>query len=342
MKRNIPCFIRRHRLLQRLRVQIEVSLLLRLHSRGLLGGGFDAATPTSTVGKVVFISNQDVGKLCLGKIGTQSRFCIAPKVDGENHCGVGAHGKFKIEGIKGNHYYPPGGINRGKPTARIEPTVARDKIPESMMGKFLSSEERSDWAHVIIDAAVPEPEPFNIDPGANSVDGGASRISTSEYVDYHTPGSKASVDINEGGEENGTDNWSAISSLHEEEFDAEFNINHFNIEGEVIPKSEGDDKSWVPITSNHDEKLSQLGHGLSRVGKHIPKLVRKLDSAYKPAISTLHDMLRKMQSDSTSLEDAIYRTEQAQANVQATLGDLSDVLRIMDHWEMRLVSSSTV
>ena len=40
------------------------------------GGGVGAETPSSTFGKVVFISNEDVNLLCCGKIGAQSRFCI--------------------------------------------------------------------------------------------------------------------------------------------------------------------------------------------------------------------------------------------------------------------------
>ena len=47
------------------------------------GGGVSSETPTSTFGKVVFISNEEVESICCGRIGAQSRFCIEKKLDGE-------------------------------------------------------------------------------------------------------------------------------------------------------------------------------------------------------------------------------------------------------------------
>ena len=79
---------------------------------GVFGGGRGGVgaetTPTSTFGKVVFISKEDLGHVCCGKIGTSSRFCIEPKLEGEEHCGVPSHARAKMAGIEGDSFYPPG------------------------------------------------------------------------------------------------------------------------------------------------------------------------------------------------------------------------------------------
>jgi len=159
------------------------------------GGGVSSETPTSTFGKVVFISNEELESICCGRIGVQSRFCIEKKLDGQEHCGTSIHARNKATEIVGNSYYPPGGSYRGGMTARIEPSVDRDNIPPAMMSIFNSGEERSDWPHVIIDAAIPEPAPMDINPSDMSI-GAASRLSGEG--NFHTPGtgSRAGEDMN--------------------------------------------------------------------------------------------------------------------------------------------------
>ena len=127
-----------------------------------------------------------------------------------------------MDGIVGNCYYPPGGAYRGRNTARIDPSVDRDKIPPSMMEIFESGEERSDWSHVIIDASIPNPPVVDIESGDMSI-GAGSKVSTTDG-NFHTPGtgSRAGEEINNVKEDE--DEWSAISTLGGDEFAPSFNL----------------------------------------------------------------------------------------------------------------------
>ena len=113
----------------------------------------------------------------------------------EEHCCVNIHDRNKASRILGNSYYPPGGSYRGGMTARIEPSVDRDKTPPAMLSIFESGEDRSDWPHVIIDAAISESTPMDINPSDMSISA-ASRLSTDG--NFHTPGtgSRVGEDIN--------------------------------------------------------------------------------------------------------------------------------------------------
>ena len=289
------------------------------------GGGVGVETPSSTFGKVVFISNEELDLICCGKIGAQSRFCIERKLDGEEHCGTQIHGRNKAEGIVGNCYYPPGGLYRGGNTARIDPSVDRDKIPPNMMEIFESGEERSDWPHVIIDAAIPSPPILDIGSGNVSISAD-SRVSTTDG-NFHTPGSgsRAGGDMNsERG--NDEDDWADISTLGGDDFAPSFNMTR-----DIITKSEPttedeDAKSWTAVTAKHSDKIVKLGFGLSAVmGKQIPRIVQKLDASYKPTLKSVVGKVEKLQTKTRELSESIASLEV----LPTVLGDLSELVN--DH-----------
>ena len=286
------------------------------------GGGVGAETPSSTFGKVVFISNEDISLLCFGKIGAQSRFCIERKLDGEEHCGTNIHARNKMDGIVGNRYYPPGGAYRGRNTARIDPSVDRDKIPPSMMEIFESGEERSDWSHIIIDASIPNPPVLDAESGDISI-GAGSKVSTTDG-NFHTPGtgSRAGEEIDNVKEEE--DEWSAISTLGGDEFAPAFNLT-MDIMAKPEPDSEGDDKSWTPAIKNHSDKIVKLGFGLSAVGRQIPRIVQKLDASYKPTLSGVVEKVDKLQAKTRELSKSVVELEV----LPTVLGNLSEL--VSDH-----------
>lgn len=63
-----------------------------------LGGveGDEGETPrSSTPVAICFISPTNRNTLCLGKIGKNDKFCLAPLGENLNHCGIVAHGRHK-------------------------------------------------------------------------------------------------------------------------------------------------------------------------------------------------------------------------------------------------------
>ena len=222
----------------------------------------------------------------------------------------------------GNCYYPPGGAYRGRNTARIDPSVDRDKIPPSMMEIFESGEERSDWSHVIIDASIPNPPVVDIESGDMSI-GAGSKVSTTDG-NFHTPGtgSRAGEEINNVKEDE--DEWSAISTLGGDEFAPSFNLT-MDIMAKPEPDSEGDDKSWTPAIKNHSEKIVKLGFGLSAVGRQIPRIVQKLDASYKPTLSGVVEKVDKLQAKTRELSKSVVELEV----LPTVLGDLSEL--VSDH-----------
>ena len=258
-------------------------------------------TPSSTFGKVIFISERDLGFLCLGKIGGSSRFCIEERVDGENHCGKSTHGKRKMDVIV-EAYYGPGGMVHQCRTARIEPMVLKAQLPPDMVDIFENPVERSDWNSVIIDAAIPDPklEPFNPD--------GSIGASSNARSIYATPASRASSGAESVGsyrkdtmyanvdrgtkEEKFSDGWASVSSLGEANYAQGFSVLEFEQPADAQLKTEDDDKSWTPASREHETKLFKLGLAVSRVGNLVPRIVAKVDKTYKPNLQALHrDML---------------------------------------------------
>lgn len=186
-----------------------------------------------------------------------------------------------------------------------------------MLSIFESGEDRSDWPHVIIDAAIPEPAPMDINPSDMSI-GAASRLST--YGNFHTPGtgSRAGEDINnEKGDDE--DEWSAISTLGGEDFAPSFNIAR-DIMAKPEPTTEDKDaKSWTPVTNNHSDKIVKLGFGLTTVGKQIPRIVQKLDASYKPTLTSVVGKVEKLQAKMRELSESVTSLEV----LPMVLGDLS-------------------
>lgn len=103
----------------------------------LFGGGFASGAQRqvhSAPGKLqpgllkaIHITPSNVNNLCLGfvgasKVGVHARFCVARKLKGENHCGVGSHGSIKSKmAVGGATFWLPGGSILEKATARTSP-----------------------------------------------------------------------------------------------------------------------------------------------------------------------------------------------------------------------------
>ncbi len=105
----------------------------------------------------VLITEESKSLLCMGRIGSQSRFCLAPRDAVYLHCRIKAHGltnsgtsKFspKVE-----CYYPKAGLSHGRHTAQTDPSIPKDRVPKHMMGLFMEGVFSNwKWSHVIINA----------------------------------------------------------------------------------------------------------------------------------------------------------------------------------------------
>jgi hypothetical protein len=108
----------------------------------------------------VLITEESKSLLCMGQIGSQSRFCLTPRDAGYLHCGIKAHG-LKNSGtskfsLKVDCYYlgsSPGILSHGRPMARTDPSIPKDRVPKHMMGLFKEGVFSSwNWSHMIINA----------------------------------------------------------------------------------------------------------------------------------------------------------------------------------------------
>ena len=157
-------------------------------------------------------------KICCGAIGTSSHFSTEVMVEGEVHCGTPSHSKKVPDGtVKENHYYPPGGIVRERRTARYDLSESADKIPNNLVEVFTSDEERGDWSHLIIDAAVPDPEP---------VFKQSDRVSDTSSYDSRQKYTTSDINKHED------TSWEAISELNMEDFKSGFNYLEFKMGSE--------------------------------------------------------------------------------------------------------------
>ena len=83
------------------------------------GTGKQVSTPRNdnSPQMCVLITEESKSLLCIGPIGSQSRFCLAPRDAGYSNCGIKAHGS-KNSGTskfspKVDCYYPPAGLSHG-------------------------------------------------------------------------------------------------------------------------------------------------------------------------------------------------------------------------------------
>ncbi len=102
----------------------------------------------------IFI-NKGVGRIGEGS----SRFCIASKIPGTSHCGTRTHAANRLRTNKfapeANHFYAPGAMVGGKPTAIMDPHIALTRVPRHLQVRFvegLLSSKR--WTHEIIKASA--------------------------------------------------------------------------------------------------------------------------------------------------------------------------------------------
>ena len=89
---------------------------------------------SSNLRHVIFLTEKDVGTLCLGFVGmsregTHSRFCITPKLMGQDTCGVSSHRRRKMEAPPYT-FWIPGGMIANKLTARTEPFLRQSDMSQ--------------------------------------------------------------------------------------------------------------------------------------------------------------------------------------------------------------------
>jgi len=90
-----------------------------------LGGveGDEGETPRSTASVAIcFISSTHRDTLCLGKVGKNDKFCLAPREENRNHCGITSHGRRKHI-VAAN---TPAACHSNRPCAYITPTILRE------------------------------------------------------------------------------------------------------------------------------------------------------------------------------------------------------------------------
>ena len=115
--------------------------------------GYIPANQDTLPQRCVFISEEDKTSLCFGVVGSNPRFCVAPKDEGYSHCGVKAHRAGNKFVPQANCFYLPGGVIQGRHTARSDNCLPKDRVPSIMKVTFEEWLHMSrKWCHLIIDA----------------------------------------------------------------------------------------------------------------------------------------------------------------------------------------------
>jgi hypothetical protein len=84
---------------------------------------------------------------------------LAEKSPFYSHCGIPAHGKGvagakKFKAAVGT-FYVPGGSSTGRPTAKMEPFIHRDNIPDELLATFKKGKKTaSEWEALITQAVL--------------------------------------------------------------------------------------------------------------------------------------------------------------------------------------------
>jgi hypothetical protein len=105
----------------------------------------------------VYIDEAAMANLCFGLIGSGERFCLAKKLGPYTHCGLPAHAKGIRKKNKAkvvaDAYYVPGGTIHQRPTAKVDPMIARVDLPAKYIPTFRTARlTTAKWKDLIIDA----------------------------------------------------------------------------------------------------------------------------------------------------------------------------------------------
>ena len=105
----------------------------------------------------MYIDEAAMANLCFGLIGSGERFCLAKKLGPYTHCGLPAHAKGIRKKNKAkvvaDAYYVPGGTIHQRPTAKVDPMIARVDLPAKYIPTFRTARlTTAKWKDLIIDA----------------------------------------------------------------------------------------------------------------------------------------------------------------------------------------------
>ena len=217
------------------------------NSRGLESSIVPAAKGTGKPQRCVYIDEAAMVNLCFGLIGSGERFCLAKKLGTYTHCGIPAHAKGIREKNKAkvvaDAYYVPGGTIHQRPTAKVEPMIARVDLPAKYISTFRTSRlTTAKWKYLIIDARTD--------------------IGDSDKEDDNSK-------TNEGTEDNKMeeDNDSIPSGSEEGDFLAE---EAFKVTWDCSISQVGREADWAPTAQAHRTAIDLLGSVLnSSTRRHL-------------------------------------------------------------------------
>ena len=217
------------------------------NSRGLESPIVPAAKGMGKPQRCMHIDEAAMVNLCFGLIGSGERFCLAKKLGTYTHCGIPAHAKGIREKNKAkvvaDAYYVPGGTIHQRPTAKVEPMIARVDLPAKYISTFRTSRlTTAKWKYLIIDARTD--------------------IGDSDKEDDNSK-------TNEGTEDNKMeeDNDSIPSGSEEGDFLAE---EAFKVTWDCSISQVGREADWAPTAQAHRTAIDLLGSVLnSSTRRHL-------------------------------------------------------------------------
>jgi hypothetical protein len=195
----------------------------------------------------VYIDEAAMANLCFGLIGSGERFCLAKKLGTYTHCGLPAHAKGIRKKNKAkvvaDAYYVPGGTIHQRPTAKVDPMIARVDLPAKYIPTFRTARlTTAKWKDLIIDART--------DIGDSEEDEDNSKTNE-EVEDYEME----------------EDNDSIPSGSEEGDFLA---VEAFEIAWDCSISQVGREVDWVPTAQAHRAAIDLLGSVLnSSTRRHI-------------------------------------------------------------------------
>ena len=246
---------------------------------GVGGGGVNA-------GKVVFLTEEDIGGICCGKVGTvnPNRFCLAPKGMDMPHCGIKSHERKRFEPAA-NAYYAPGAPSRGKATAFMAPYLAGEALPDEMRPEFNPQLQRSseDWIALIDEANVTAASisprarsalsintgiPHGVSTGPSSAPMGTTPEETKAY-DSSSDDDSADPDMDED-----ADKYSPPRVINKGDWEVDF----APLDRAWNPSLFIDDAAaWAPPATNHQAVLKELIRILKVVAGQVPSVGEQLE-----------------------------------------------------------------
>lgn len=257
------------------------------------GGGEQSAAPRGSTNPlpIIFLGEQTIDRICLGRIGSSQRFCVARKVSKLNHCGTTSHSRNKLV-VEKDTFWAPGGNYINKPTAINCQFVKQSELSVSQLDYMTRALlPSSGWIKHLTELNVKLEK-------KKSTNTTTSAQLHEEEDDMEEEDDEIPKDpMEEDDAESRLSNPSISTSWAADTFDPPPMAQ--------VPTFDAATDNWVKVAEDHQAALQSLSRNVAARAEKLPVMARKIRRQILPKLEANSRAISSLQLDSEEVQDQI-------------------------------------